>query len=67
MSKNSGLEPKLTAKITAKLTAKLKLFVAVFSVFCFYSCGIKGKPLPPIDNDQITPVVSAPQKIKNGN
>lgn len=63
MSKNSGLEPKLRAK----LTAKLKLLIAVFSVFCFYSCGIKGKPLPPIDNDQTVPVVSAPQKIKNGN
>ena len=50
-----------------RLEYELKLAFTLLLMCCFCSCGIKGKPLPPIDNELATPAVSSTPKIKNGN
>ena len=51
----------------SRLEYELKLGLSLLLMCFFCSCGIKGKPLPPIDNELATPAVSSTPKIQNGN
>lgn len=40
-----------------------KLFIFIILLLATSSCGVKGKPLPPLPATSVTPAVSAPTTL----